>query len=320
MSDSFFECYILYGVLPLLLGWIIDRFLGDPAWLPHPVVGFGKVISRLERRFNRGRHRRRNGTVVAVGLVLIVFIFVYSIVSYFADKPLLRIVVETTGIYFCLAGRTLSREVSLVFSACNESLTAARRQVARIVGRDTNSLDSQEVRTAALETLAENMSDGVIAPVFWYAFAGLPGMFAYKMVNTLDSMIGYKNARYREFGRFAARMDDVANFIPARLTAFLMVLVSGRIGLWSFVKRYGPQHVSPNSGWPEAAMAGILDCRFGGTHNYFGHPVYKPYIGENAKEIDDKDLDIALRVCFTTEMVGLMLMCLIVPAGVILTM
>lgn len=164
----------------------------------------------------------------------------------------------------------------MVFEAADRSLEEGRRQVARIVGRDTSGLTDTEVRTAALETLAENLSDGVIAPLFWYLLLGVPGMLAYKMVNTLDSMIGYRNERYRAFGCFAARLDDVANYLPARLTAFLMVLVTGRLSLLRFVFRYGPRHASPNSGYPEAALAGILDCRFGGPHQYFGEWVYKP--------------------------------------------
>ena len=233
-------------IFTILAGWIADLLLGDPAWLPHPVVGFGKLIAAGEKRWNRGENRRRKGMWL-----------------------------------FCLAGTTLIREVREVFRAVDRSLEEGRKQVARIVGRDTSELSAQEVRTAALETLAENLNDGVIAPLFWLALLGVPGMVAYKMVNTLDSMIGYRNERYIEFGRFAAKMDDAAGWIPARITAFLMLLVAGRLRMLPFVRRYGPQHLSPNSGWPEAALAAILDCRFGGPHNYFGEEVVKPYIGEN---------------------------------------
>ena len=181
-------------------------------------------------------------------------------------------------------------------------------QVARIVGRDTSALSAQEVRTAALETLAENLSDGVVAPLFWYLLLGVPGMLAYKMVNTLDSMVGYKNERYRRFGCFAARLDDVANYIPARLTAFLMVLVSGRLSLFAFVGRYGSQHASPNSGYPEAALAGILNCRFGGPHDYFGETVYKPFIGDNPRPLDSRDMRVAIRVNRGAELLMILLM------------
>ena len=184
----------------------------------------------------------------------------------------------------------------MVFEAVDRSLEEGRKQVTRIVGRDTAALSAQEVRTAALETLSENLSDGVVAPMFWYMWLGLPGMMAYKMINTLDSMIGYKTARYFLFGRIAAKIDDVANYIPARLTAWLMILVSGKLHLFSFVRRYGRQHASPNSGYPEAALAGILNCRFGGTHDYFGESISKPYIGHNERELATADMQIAIRI------------------------
>ena len=184
----------------------------------------------------------------------------------------------------------------MVFEAVDRSLDEGRKQVARIVGRDTSALSAQEVRTAALESLAENLSDGVIAPLFWYAVLGVPGMMAYKMVNTLDSMIGYRNERYRQFGCIAARIDDVANYIPARLTALLMILVSGRFSLLRFVGKYGSRHASPNSGYPEAALAGILNCRFGGPHYYFGEEVWKPFIGNNERALTTEDMKKAVCV------------------------
>ena len=150
-------------------------------------------------------------------------------------------------------------EVREVFYAVDRSLEEGRERVGRIVGRDTSQLSAQEIRTAALETLAENLSDGVVAPMFWFLLLGLPGMMAYKMVNTLDSMIGYKNERYLEFGRIAARIDDMANYIPARLTSLLMLLVSGNWSKRDFILKYGRAHASPNSGYPESALAAILD-------------------------------------------------------------
>ena len=186
--------------------------------------------------------------------------------------------------------------------------------MARIVGRDTTQLSAQEVRQAALETLAENLSDGVIAPLFFLALLGTPGMLAYKMVNTLDSMIGYRTQRYKDFGCWAAHIDDIANYIPARLTALLMVMVSGRWSLVRFVWRYGNHHASPNSGYPEAALAGILDCRFGGPHYYFGELFDKPFIGENDRSLTTADMRTAIRVNRTAEVamvLGLMGGCLL---------
>lgn len=315
LSSHWME-YII-AVSPLLLGWILDRILGDPGRFPHPVVGFGKIISFFEHRLNIGEGRKMKGAVMAIFLVLFVFMIVWFVLLLLSPFPLAKIIVETIGVFYCLAGTTLSREVKMVFKACGEGLAAARKQIARIVGRDTGSLDEQEIKTAALETLAENLSDGVIAPMFWYLLLGLPGMMAYKMVNTLDSMIGYKNERYKDFGCFAAKMDDVANYIPARLTSFLMILSAGRMSLFRFVKKYGRCHASPNSGWPEAALAGILDCRFGGTHDYFGEAVYKPYIGSNPKLLTDSDLRISLRVCLRAELLMLFL-CLLCRVYILL--
>ena len=287
--------------LPLLAAWLLDRWLGDPAWLPHPVVAFGKMISFCEHLLNKGSKRGLKGAFVAIVLVLAVYFAAYYLFHWIASfSPGLLLALQILTIFFCLAGTTLIREVRMVFEAVDRSLEEGRKQVARIVGRDTSGLSAQEVRTAALETLAENLSDGVIAPLFWYMLLGIPGMLAYKMVNTLDSMIGYRNERYRAFGCFAARLDDVSNYIPARLTAFLMALAClprGRFGtLLRFVGRYGSQHASPNSGFPESAMAGILDCRFGGAHVYHGLLVEKPYIGDNDREISYADFRIAVRV------------------------
>ncbi len=307
---------ILYmaAVLPLLAGWILDRMFGDPACLPHPVVGYGKAVSFFEHRLNKGADRRLKGALMSLSLVLSLFGMVWLLLRLLSPYPYVRIAIETAGVFYCLAGTTLMKEVRMVFAACREGLDAARRQVARIVGRDTGSLDEQEIKTAALETLAENLSDGVIAPMFWYLLLGLPGMMAYKMVNTLDSMIGYKSERYKDFGCFAAKMDDVANYIPARLTAFLMVIAGGNLRLLGFVKRFGRCHASPNSGYPEAALAGILDCRFGGTHDYFGKAVYKPYIGSTPKQLTDKDMSVSIRICLIAEML-MLLICLAAKAA-----
>lgn len=283
--------------LPLLSAWLLDRWLGDPQWMPHPVVAFGKAIAFFERRLNHGEGRFLKGMLVSCLLVA----GVYGLTAWLLRQaalfsPGLLLALQVLLIFYCLAGTTLVREVRMVFLAVDRSLEEGRRQVSRIVGRDTSGLSAQEVRTAALETLAENLSDGVVAPLFWYLLLGVPGMLAYKMVNTLDSMIGYRNERYRRFGCFAARLDDVTNFVPARLTAFLMVLASGRLSLLGFVARYGNQHASPNSGYPESALAGILNCRFGGPHHYFGEEVWKPYIGDNDRPLTTADMRTAIRI------------------------
>ena len=293
-------------ILPLLLGWLLDFFFGDPSRLPHPIVWFGKMISWGEHRLNNGNHRMAKGAVMAISFILMVFFVVWGFKQLFPNMEL-WLILDTIIIFYCLAGTTLIREVREVFLALDRSLEEGRQQVARIVGRDTSQLSAQEVRTAALETLAENLSDGVIAPLFWFALLGTPGMLAYKMVNTLDSMIGYRTERYKDFGCWAAHIDDVANFIPARLTALLMVIASGKLSLMKFVWKNGRKHASPNSGYPEAALAGILNCRFGGPHYYFGELFDKPFIGENDRELNTQDMHTAVRINRTAELLMLAL-------------
>ena len=333
----------------LLIGWLLDLFFGDPQKLPHPVVWFGNMIASCEHSLNKGSHRKLKGALTAISLILFVFALVWmlrKILGIFAlfifdgtreqvyQIPILLYIFDAIAIFYCLAGTTLIREVREVFLALDRSLEEGRKQVARIVGRDTSELSAQEVRTAALETLAENLSDGVIAPLFWLAILGTPGMLAYKMVNTLDSMIGYKTDRYRDFGCWAAHIDDIANYIPARLTAFLMVLprlvtinthggsrsTSGRLlptgrknlftfhfSLFTFVRKYGRCHASPNSGYPESALAAILDCRFGGPHYYFGQLFDKPYIGTNDRPLTTADMQTAVRINRMAEVLMVLL-------------
>ena len=303
--------------LSLLIGWLLDLMVGDPQRLPHPVVWFGKMIAACERKLNRGTNRKLKGALTAVGLILFVFVFTWMLRKVLDTYALYLF--DAIAIFYGLAGTTLIREVRAVFLALDRSLDEGRRQVARIVGRDTSELSAQEVRTAALETLAENLSDGVIAPLFWLAILGTPGMLAYKMVNTLDSMVGYKTDRYRDFGCWAAHIDDIANYIPARLTALLMLTFSppklggvrGGLNRLKFVRKYGRNHASPNSGYPEAALAAILDCRFGGPHYYFGELFDKPYIGTNGRLLTTEDMKKAVRVNRTAEilMVAIVLLC-----------
>lgn len=298
--------------MPLILGWLLDRKFGDPAELPHPVVGFGKAISACEHRYNNGANRVTKGAFVACGLIFATYAATALLLHVFDFSGLVSVVLKTAIVFFCLAGKTLADEVRAVFKAADSSLDEGRRQVARIVGRDTTQLSDQEVRIAALETLAENLSDGVIAPLFWYLIGGAPAMLAYKMVNTLDSMIGYHTERYLQFGRWAARIDDVANYIPARLTALLMIAVARRFDLIKFVAKYGCKHASPNSGYPEAALAGILNCRFGGPHIYFGEVFDKPYIGDNEREVNSADMVRAIWVNRAAEIAMIAITCVIV--------
>lgn len=356
-----FEFFTLHSSLFILItAWLLDIIFGDPERLPHPVVYMGKWISFGEHRLNKGSHRMVKGAFFALLSIALVFLLSWamlyllrfvetSLFEQFAPSGLTT--PSLTGrageslwdglfsvifIFFCLAGHTLRKEVRMVFEAVDRSIEDGRKQVARIVGRDTSELDAQEIRTAALETLAENLSDGVIAPLFWYALLGVPGMLMYKMINTLDSMIGYHSERYKDFGCWAARIDDIANYIPARLTALLLLIANKLYQIYDlifhrnyhssefctsakaftlhtslFTLRFGNKHASPNSGWPEAALAGILDCRFGGPHNYFGEYFYKPYIGTNPRQLTTADMKKSIRLCFLTECLAVAIVALL---------
>lgn len=314
---------------PLLFGWFLDRCFGDPAGLPHPVVWFGRWIAFCERKANKGLHRKFKGAVCSLFSIAMVYLLTLMLQQgllsiYRTWEPAgwyLYYAVMAILVFYGLAGKTLVKEVEMVFAAADRSLEEGRKQVSRIVGRNTEQLSDQEIRTAALETLAENLSDGVIAPLFWLAVLGVPGMMAYKMVNTLDSMIGYQNERYKAFGYLAAKTDDLANYIPARLTALLMAISSifphkgtpTSRSFWKecrFILRYGHCHASPNSGYPESALAGILDCRFGGTHYYFQERFYKPYIGHCDRPLHSEDMKCAIAINRYSEII-MMVICLL---------
>jgi adenosylcobinamide-phosphate synthase len=282
----------IYLVIPLVAGYLLDLILGDPAWLPHPVRLFGLLIVRGEQGLNKKTHTFLKGMVMTIFLCTTTFLFfqTLSAILWTYNMPL-YLIISSIFVFYGLANRQLILEGQRVFEAFRTRGTeAARLQLSRIVGRDTSLLTPQQIRIAVMETLSENLSDAVIAPLFYYLLAGVPGMMTYKMINTLDSMIGYRNTRYEQFGKFAARLDDAANFIPARLTALLMVLVTSSLRGAQFIIRYGHRHKSPNAGYPEAALAGILDARFGGPNVYHGTLVDKPFIGNNDRPIQPDEI------------------------------
>jgi len=291
-------------IIGLWIAYGMDTVMGDPEKWPHPIIYFGNIISYFEKRFNNGNYKILKG-----GILVFILCFICFTLFYFIENEILIINKYLYLIYFIifaffgLANTTLINEGKAIFNILqNNGLDAGRKQLSRIVGRDTSQLNENQIRTATLESMAENLSDGVVAPLFFLAIAGIPGMMTYKLINTFDSMIGYKNERYYYFGRFAARLDDVVNFIPARLTALLMIIVSGKISVFQIVNKFGSAHKSPNSGYPESAMAGILDCRFGGSNVYSGILIEKPYIGTNPRSINHDDIFTAIlinqRVCF----------------------
>lgn len=288
-------------IIPLILGFAADILIGDPHWLPHPVRLFGRLISAGEKWLNKGKHPKLKGAIMTVALVAAVFFFLFFLLKVISASFMLWTIIASVFVFYGLANHSLIKESLLVIKALKkEGIEVGRKQLSFIVGRDTAALSENQVRTAVLETLAENLSDGVIAPLFFYAIGGVPAMLAYKMANTLDSMIGYKNERYKDFGWFAARLDDVLNFPPARITAFLMVLLTFSWRGLKFTFKYGSQHASPNSGYPEAALAGILNCRLGGPNYYSGKLVVKPYIGDNNRTVSDADVYKACIINFAS--------------------
>lgn len=289
---------LMLVLIPLVAGYVLDLLLGDPRRLPHPVVLFGNLIGWIERKWNKGRCRFLKGGVVAVVYPLGVLAAGWG-VAWCAQAVGVwcSVLVATVFVFYGLANRSLIQEGGEVIRALREQgLEAGRKRLSWIVGRDTSELTPKEIYTAVLETMAENLSDGVVAPLFYYAIGGFPAMMAYKMVNTLDSMIGYRDERFRQFGCCAARLDDALNYFPARLTALFMAVVAYRRGVFRFILRNCYMHASPNSGFPESAMAGILDCRFGGAHVYHGLLVEKPYIGDNDREVGYADYLKAVQV------------------------
>lgn len=278
----------------LALALLIDRVVGDPpavwARVPHPVVVFGKAIAFCDRNFNRSGApdaiRRRNG-VIAIMALLCLSLFVGGILQgIFAAFGLLGFVLEVFVVAVLLAQKSLADHVGAVAVGLRaDGLAGGRRAVSLIVGRDPATLDAPAICRAAIESLAENFADGVVAPAFWYAILGLPGILAYKMLNTADSMIGHKNEKYRDFGWASARLDDFANWPAARFSAFVIafatlfsqgVTAAGRS--LSVALRDAGLHRSPNSGWPEAAMAGALDIQLTGPRIYGGQRVSEPMI------------------------------------------
>jgi adenosylcobinamide-phosphate synthase len=282
---------LLYIILAAV---ILDWLLGDPRWFPHPVVFIGRLIAWLEPRLRRFVPNELFGGALLLVLTLTATIgtaFLLLKLAY-SISPVAGFILSVILSWSCLAARSLHRESALVAEALTRgNIEAARKALSFIVGRDTADLDEAEIWRGAVETVAENSSDGVIAPLLFLMFGGPVLGLAYKAVNTLDSMVGYKNERYLLFGRASARFDDLVNWIPARLTGALMVMASPFAGLdmrgaWRIMLRDGKNHSSPNSGIPEAATAGAIGVQLGGANRYFGKVVEKPAIGDPLNPLD----------------------------------
>jgi adenosylcobinamide-phosphate synthase len=300
--------------------YIIDILIGDPRWFPHPVVIIGKFINCLEGKIltnsplqkrDKGRFpdEKKGGIILWFAVVIPVYFIALGIMKGCSViNPWFGAIITALLAFMTLATRSLFDESKVVIDALNNgNIVEARKKLSMIVGRDTENLNEQEIYRAVIETVSENLSDGIVAPMFYLAIGGVPLAMAYKAVNTLDSMVGYKNERYRDIGCFSAKIDDIFNWIPARLTGIIIVLVAFILRLnwknsWKIMRRDGRNHSSPNSGIPEAASAGALAIQLGGKIQYFGEVSYKPTIGDRIKQTDRADVKKAWVIMFASSL------------------
>ena len=310
-------------LIALGVGYALDLALGDPHGWPHPVRLMGKLISGLEPPLRSVFPKGKGGEHVA-GAVMAVIVVACSwgacaLVLWLASmvSPWLSLAVESVICYQMLATKSLKDETMRVHEKLvDHDIVGARKAVSMVVGRDTQALDEAAVTRAAVETVAGNASDGVIAPLLFMAAGGAPLGVAYKAVNTMDSMVGYKNDKYRYFGTFAAHLDDVCNFLPARVSGLLMCVASALTGFdaagaWRVMRRDHARHASPNAGYTEAAFAGALGLMLAGDSSYFGKVVHKPTIGDARRPIEAEDIVRANRLLYATSALGLVLSLLI---------
>ncbi|QPJ63616.1 MAG: cobalamin biosynthesis protein CobD [Candidatus Nitronauta litoralis] len=300
------------------IAFLLDLVLGDPRKFPHPVKGIGWLAARMENLTRKFFSAFTAGTISTLTVVGVA----YGIIWFLLEgatliHPTVNFVVEAFLIYTTLSVRSLFDESRPVFQSLKSGdLPAARNWLSRIVGRDTANLNQNEISRATVETISESYVDGVLAPLLFAFIGGAPLAMGYKAVNTLDSMFGYRNQRYREFGTFPARLDDVANWVPARLSAVLLpvaTFITGHNGWRALTTalRDGRKHLSPNSGFPEAAMAGALGVQLGGTSSYQGTRVSKPTLGESTRDIEQDDIKQSQIIMLTASVLAVFLFCIV---------
>lgn len=304
----------------LTIGFLLDLIIGDPQNPIHPIRLIGSLCSKLESLFRRilKESLKLAGFLTWISVILIVFLVSEFIVKVsFRTNFILGIIISGIMVYFTISTKALKVEgLKVIKFLLKEDIEGARKQLSFIVGRDTKSLDKEGILRAVVETIAENMSDGVVAPILFAGLFGVPFAYVYKAVNTMDSMFGYKNDKYKDFGFFPAKLDDVFNFIPARVTGYLIVLAAFILKMdhknsYKIYKRDKNNHSSPNSAHPEAAVAGALGLRLGGANYYFGKLVEKPTIGDELKKIEINDVyntnKILYLVAFLSYLISMLL-------------
>ena len=301
---------MIYQTGALLTGYILDLIIGDPHGWPHMVIGFGRVISFIEKRLYPFENKRAGGTLLWIAVVLICAgIPGLILAGAWKISPWLYYAISSIVCWQLLAVKSLRVESFKVYKELkNGTLESSRQAIHMIVGRDPEALDRTGIIKAAVETVAENTSDGVASPLFFMTIGGATGACLYKAVNTMDSMIGYKNERYKDFGRTAARMDDLFNFLPSRLCALTMILSSFICRLdyknaYRIWKRDRKKHASPNAGQTEAVMAGALDVQLAGNGVYGGRTIKKPHIGDNIRPVTAEDIITSHRLLNTTSFI-----------------
>lgn len=307
----------------IVAGFILDLIFGDPHWLPHPICLIGNLIGFLEKNLRRLLAPGKTALLLGGALMVVIVISLSFAVPYallmLAEQvsPWLRFALETVMFYQIFATKCLRDESMKVYTALhNNDLEDARVKLSWIVGRDTKELTAEEVTKGAVETVAENTADGIIAPMFYMFIGGAPLAFLYKGINTMDSMVGYKNDKFLYFGRCAAKLDDVANFIPARITGILMILASyflnmNAAGAWKIFWRDRYNHLSPNSAMTESVTAGALNIQLGGDHYYFGKLVHKDTIGDNIRPVVAEDIVAVNNLLYMTAVISLLLFSLV---------
>jgi adenosylcobinamide-phosphate synthase len=304
---------IYYHLISMILAVLIDRIFGDPPNLPHPVKGFGKMIAYFDKNWNRKNDKKLKGFFMLVILIAIILSLSIGIVLLtYRVHPLLGIITEAILIATTIAQKGL-REAALEVERPlkNGDIDKARQKLSNIVGRDTDKLSEAEIVRGTVETVAENTSDGITAPLFWAAIGGAPLALTYRLINTCDSMVGYRNASYQDFGWASARLDDVVNWLPSRMTGFVMMLCHRsravpRKEAWSILFRDAKKHPSPNSGWGEAAVAALLGIRLGGANYYKGIKSYRMEMGDPVHNLQLKHIADSTRIMQQTTILFLL--------------
>jgi len=298
----------------LALAYILDLLVGDPPRFPHPVILFGNMIRFFDKRWNKGRYLKLKGSAMVAILIVVILSATLIILFTYSLNLYLGLLIEAVLIWTTIAQKGLRQAASEVEHPLeNKDLINARKNLSYIVGRDTANLSEKEIVRGTVETVAENTTDAITAPIFWAAIGGAPLAIVYRLINTCDSMVGYKNKKYAQYGWASARLDDVVNYIPARITGLIMIISSRSKEVpmkkaWSVLRRDAHKHPSPNSGWGEAAVAAVLGVRLGGINYYEGEQSYRTEMGDAIYDLNTGHISNSITIMKRTSFLFLILM------------